>query len=70
MTFFKNFPIRNRTTLQLRWELYNALNHAQGLDLDRTPRFDAAGNQVNARLGQIISFRPPRIMQGSLRLTF
>ncbi|HEX6738469.1 MAG TPA: hypothetical protein VF310_09365, partial [Vicinamibacteria bacterium] len=70
VTFFKNFPIRQRASVQLRWEIYNALNHAQGLDLDRTPRFDAAGNQVNTRLGQIISFRPPRIMQGSLRLMF
>jgi hypothetical protein len=70
VTFFKNFPIRARYTLQLRWELYNAFNHPQGLDVDRAARFDAAGNQVNARFGQVISARPPRIMQGSLRFTF
>jgi hypothetical protein len=38
--------------------------------VDNTARFDALGNQVNARLGQVISTRTPRVMQGSLRFTF
>jgi hypothetical protein len=33
-------------------------------------RFDAAGNQVNTRFGQVITARSPRIMQGSVRFTF
>jgi hypothetical protein len=70
ITFFKNFPIKGNSKLQFRWEMYNAFNHTQFLDLDRVARFDAAGNQVNARFGQAISARNPRIMQGSLRLTF
>jgi hypothetical protein len=70
LTAFKSFPIRGRSQLQVRWEVYNLFNHPQWLDFDRTPRFDAAGNQVNARFGQVISARPPRIMQGSVRFTF
>jgi hypothetical protein len=70
VTFFKNVPIRGRAALQLRWEMYNVFNHPQYLDVDRAARFDAAGNQVNARFGQAISARIPRIMQGSVRLSF
>lgn len=69
-TVFKNFPIRGKIQVQLRWEVYNLLNHPQYLDVDRAARFDAQGNQVNARLGQAITARPPRIMQGSIRLSF
>ena len=70
LTVFKNFPIKGRTQLQFRWEVYNLFNHTQYLDVDRAARFDAQGNQVNARFGQAITARPARIMQGSLRLSF
>jgi hypothetical protein len=70
LTVFKSVPIRGRTQLQVRWEVYNLFNHTQYLDIDRAPRFDAQGNQVNARFGQAISARPARIMQGSLRFSF
>jgi hypothetical protein len=70
VTFFKNFNIKGRSKLQFRWEMYNALNHTQYLDLDRVARFDAQGNQVNARFGKAITARNPRIMQGSVRFTF
>jgi hypothetical protein len=72
MTLFKNIPLggENGPRLQLRWEAYNAFNHTQYAGVDNTARFDPAGNQVNARFGQITSTRPPRIMQGSLRFQF
>jgi hypothetical protein len=70
LTFFKNFAIKGNAKLQFRWEMYNAFNHTQFLDIDRTARFDASGNQVNARFGQGITTRNPRIMQGSVRFTF
>jgi len=70
LTAFKNFPIKGRSQLQLRWEVYNLFNHTQYLDVDRAARFDAQGNQVNARFGQAITARPARIMQGSIRLSF
>lgn len=69
--FFKNVPIQSeRRYLQLRWEMYNAFNHTQYMGVDTGARFDAAGRQVNTRLGQVISTRTPRVMQASVRFTF
>jgi hypothetical protein len=71
ISFFKNFPVAGeRRYFQLRWEMYNAFNHTQYSGVDSTARFDAAGNQVNARFGEVTSARAARVMQGSLRFTF
>ncbi len=70
MTVFKNFPIHGRRALQLRWEIYNVLNHTQWLGVSTAARFDAQGKQVNGQFGQITSTRTPRIMQGSVRFSF
>jgi hypothetical protein len=53
-----------------RWEAYNTFNHTQYNGIDVAPKYDPSGNQVNARFGQVISTRTPRVMQGSLRFTF
>ena len=45
-------------------------NQVQFATVDSTARFDAAGNQVNARFGQVISTRPPRVMQIAVRFVF
>jgi hypothetical protein len=71
VTFFKNVPMGGADRrLQLRWEVYNIFNHTQFSDVDRTARFDAQGNQTNARFGQVIAARQPRVMQGSIRFLF
>ena len=70
MSYFKTFPVRERVRFQIRWELYNACNHAQFTAVDTAARFDAQGNQVNTRQGQLIDARPPRQMQFALRATF
>lgn len=70
LTFFKNFPIREQTTLQLRWEMYNAFNHTQFSNLNSTARFNAQGQQINPQFGQLTSARDPRLMQVSLRFRF
>jgi hypothetical protein len=71
MTFFKNIPIGGADRrVQFRWEIYNIFNHTQFSDTDRTVRFDAAGNQTNARFGQVIAARQPRVMQGSIKFLF
>jgi hypothetical protein len=71
LTLFKNIPIggANRR-LQFRWEMYNIFNHTQFSDVDRTARFDAQGVQTNARFGQVIAARQPRVMQGSVKFLF
>ncbi|MBY0507954.1 MAG: carboxypeptidase regulatory-like domain-containing protein [Bryobacteraceae bacterium] len=71
ISFFKSIPLRSeRRSLQLRWEMYNAFNHTQFNAVDTTARFDAAGNQVNTRFGEVIGARNPRRMQASLRFRF
>jgi hypothetical protein len=71
ISFFKNFPLKAESRyLQFRWEIYNIANHTQWSGIDATARFDAAGNQVNTRFGQVTGARSPRVMQGSLRFTF
>lgn len=71
MSLFKTFPVmKDQRYVQFRWELYNAFNHTQFAGVDNAARFDAAGHQVNARLGQVISTRSPRVMQFSLRFVF
>ena len=70
-TLFKEFPLgKERRVFQLRWEAYNAFNHAQYLGVDNGARFSVSGAQVNGRFGQVISARNPRIMQVSLRFAF
>jgi hypothetical protein len=43
-------------------------------DIDRTARFDASGNQINANFGTVIGVgnptRPPRVTQLSFRVNF
>jgi carboxypeptidase family protein/TonB-dependent receptor-like protein len=72
LSFFKNFGLggEGKRRLQLRWEMYNVLNHTQFNEIDATARFDPAGKQVNAAFGEATSARNPRIMQGSIRLSF
>jgi hypothetical protein len=71
MSLVKKIPIRSESRfLQLRAEFYNAFNHTQFATVNNTARFDPSGNQINAQFGQVISTRPPRVGQVSLRLSF
>lgn len=82
IALFKDFPIYERSRLQLRWELYNAFNHTQfgagpssaccsaSSGLNTVARFNAAGNQINMGLGQFISALNARQMQLALRFSF
>jgi hypothetical protein len=71
MTIFKNFPIREKVNLQLRFEGYNAFNHTQFSGMNTTAQFNPAnGQQVNAAFGTLTSARGARVGQASLRLSF
>jgi hypothetical protein len=71
ISFFKNFRMGiERVRLQFRSELYNAFNHTQFTALDTATRFDAQGNQVNARFGEFTSAAAARRIQLALRLSF
>jgi len=66
----KTIPVGERVKLQFRSEFYNAFNHTQFNGLDAAARFDAQGNQVNARFGEFTSALTPRIIQLALRASF
>jgi hypothetical protein len=71
MTIFKNFPIREKVNLQLRFEAYNAFNHTQFSGINTTSQFNPAnGQQVNAAFGTLTAARGARVGQASLRLSF
>lgn len=72
ISIYKDFPFGKdaRRYFQFRHEMYNAFNHTQFSDADRTARFDAAGNQVNANFGRMTSARSPRIIQLGLKFCF
>jgi hypothetical protein len=75
LAFFKNVRLRERLGLQFRWETYNLFNHTNfnDIDTDLTLLLNTTTGQVtqtNARFGQPITARSPRVMQGSLRLSF
>jgi hypothetical protein len=70
LAIFKTFPMGKGTRLQIRWEMYNALNHTQFLAFDTNARFTPTGEQVNPRFGEYISARQPRRMQFALRFAF
>jgi hypothetical protein len=71
---FKNVRFRDRLAAQFRVEVYNLFNTVEFQDIDRTVRFDAAGNQINPNFGTATGIsnptRPPRVTQLSLRLNF
>ena len=62
LTLFKNFKVREKSNLQFRWEVFNALNHPN-LDLPVT-----AVNAANA--GTIVAADNGRLMQFGLRYSF
>ena len=70
LAIFKNFRIDRKRRVTLRVEGYNVLNHTQYSGVDRTARFDAAGNMVNGNFGKASSARRLREVQASVRLSF
>src|SRR5262249_20791011 len=75
LAVFKNFSLGNTTrNAQFRCEFYNLFNQVEFQDIDRTARFDAAGNQVSQTFGTALGIgnptRPPRIIQLSFRVNF
>ena len=70
LSLIKNFPIREPFRLHFRAEAYNVFNHTQFSTFDTAARFDPAGRQVSAALGQYNAARTPRQMQLALRFNF
>jgi len=67
---FKNFVVREKTTIQLRTEFYNAFNHAQWSTINAAAKFNATGGQVNTLFGEATADRGPRVIQIAMRVSF
>jgi len=70
VALFKNIPLGERRSLQLRWEVYNVFNHTNFRDIDAGLVFDVNGRQTNSRFGAPIAARTPRVMQAGIRFNF
>jgi len=82
LAVFKNFKLTERFNLQFRWETYNLFNHTNFSDIDGNITFAvvdanrdgniAPGDYTitSSTFGQPTAARFPRVMQGSLRISF
>lgn len=70
VALFKNIPLGETRSLQLRWEVYNVFNHTNFRDIDAGLVFDVNGRQTNTRFGAPIAARTPRVMQAGIRFRF
>jgi hypothetical protein len=72
ISLFRNVPLGSNETrrLQLRFETYNTLNHAQFMAFDNNARFSATGAQVNLQFGQYTASSPGRRVSIGLKLYF
>jgi hypothetical protein len=78
MSIFKNFPIKERLTLQFRTEIFNLLNHpnfnAPNFGGNGVVAVSGSGNFLNSNFGEIGSTRDapydPRQIQFALKLIF
>jgi outer membrane receptor protein involved in Fe transport len=70
VSLFKNVRFTDRVKLELRVEVFNALDSANYDDPDTTFTPNAAGVNTNANFGKITSALPARRIQLGARLTF
>jgi hypothetical protein len=76
ISVFKNFPVSEGKSFQLRWEMYNAFNHTQfggpnaDQGVDNSAQFNPQGVQTDTQFGRITAARQERRMQLSLRFNF
>jgi hypothetical protein len=70
IALFKNIPMGETRSLQLRWEAYNVFNHTNFRDIDAGLVFDVNGKQTNTRFGAPTLARTPRVMQAAIKFSF
>ena len=72
MSLYRTIKLRERTSMQLRFETYNTPNHTQFSNVSRQARFQSATDwtQMDPLFLQPTAARAPRTMQVALRLNF
>jgi len=66
LTLSKQFALREKVTLSIRGESYNAFHHTQFLAVDR----DVSPTRALSLLGRVLSARAPRRSQFAVRIEF
>jgi hypothetical protein len=67
---FKDFPIKERVTIQVRGEFYNLFNHPSFNSVNNNAVFTTAGVQTNGSFGVVNSDSGPRQVQLVGRISF
>lgn len=73
VTLMKNFGLGNRRNVQVRIEMYNALNSTQYQSVNTSAQFNyQTGEQTNTNFGTVTGVRSNsnRVMQLGVRFTF
>jgi hypothetical protein len=71
VSLFRTFRVKERASLELRWETYNTFNHTQFTGVNTSAQFDpATGAQTNSQFGQFTSAANARYMQLAGRISF
>ena len=70
LSLAKTIRLGERGTFQFRWEAFNLFNHTNIKTIGTSLTFDANGVQTDKTFGQPTAVLSPRVMQGSLRVSF
>jgi hypothetical protein len=70
LSLYRTIRLKERKTMQVRFETYNTFNHTQFSSLSTSARFDTAGAQVDPLFLEPTAARSPRRVQLALRLNW
>ena len=70
MALDKAIPLGERRYIRIKWQAYNAFNHAEFSQIGSTFSFNAAGANINTLTGQYTAALNPRQQVLSLRFEF
>jgi len=56
MSLFKHFPIKEKSSFEFRWELYNIFNHTQFSDMDNSLTSATFLEATSAHAARIMQF--------------
>jgi hypothetical protein len=70
VALFKNIPLKEKISLQIRSEFYNLFNHPSFTTVNNTATFNAKGVQTNALFGHLTADLGPRQIQLAARISF